>query len=392
MKYINNCRICFMKNKLTINLFLVTLILYSLTNIISSSPDSASFRDVLPTYFFVFLTMVLHRAFDIHIDISTLCYFGITFVATTSTFLSSYVKIERTILTFFLFMLLTVLLFHLRYTDIVIEEFTNYYIAFATICALLIIASWLAGIEHTWHRYSIGITGLNKNPNYINSIILMGFALLLYKICAGKRIKLRYIIGLLIQLCGVALTGTRAAILTIVFCVIFTIIYQLFVKRRYIYFLYIAVGLFFIVLVFNYIIPESISERYFKADMLTDNSRMIMWETAFREFLKHPLLGLGLGGTTINNAKLGLFMNIHNVLLNFLCDCGSIAAIFLLIIWFRIVKRTQKEHRFLIYILAIALYFPILFQNGVVGYTFWWPLAVLEIYSRWSQNKNKIEV
>jgi O-antigen ligase len=109
---------------------------------------------------------------------------------------------------------------------------------------------------------------------------------------------------------------------------------------------------------------------------------------AFNQLLKHPILGLGLGGTTAYNTTLGLSItNIHNVVLQFLCDQGFIAFLIFIYIIISIIKRTRKEDKFLILILMLSLYFPICFQNGLVGYTFWWPLTVLEVVSRWSQRR-----
>ena len=161
----------------------------------------------------------------------------------------------------------------------------------------------------------------------------------------------------------------------------FSILYVLIIKQKYSYILLFgifAVGAYLFLMNF---VSEVIIERLTGDKLLNDDSRWFMWQSALNEFTKHPILGMGLSGITEYNRTISSVEAIHNVVLQFVCDQGLIGGILFVSLLVSIWRRVKKEDRFLLTLMIIALYVPIMFQNGTVSFTFWWPLAVLEIFS-----------
>lgn len=386
----------FRNAKMQHTIYIVILCLLASVPLTSDSLDAATFRNVLIPFGALVAAAVFYR---IKIDKEYICYVFLWLSAIVSTLCSSYIGIERTAVTYFLFALMVVLFANMGYTLVDLRRFAKFYVCFALICALLIIATRIADIPHIDSRYSVAILGITKNPNYINPVILLGCAFELYWIVKEPRKRIPRAILLAVMLYGCLLTGTRAAFLTFILCVAFVGIYTFFASdtakrlwnmvrtdKKNIWTICLAGAAFVAV---GALAVWILARGRFSLDRLfKDNLRMNMWKMSFLEFLKHPILGLGLNGTTAYNTSLNFRVNnIHNVLLQFICDQGIIGVLIFGYILYRIIRRTRKEDRFLIGIMSIAMYFPILFQNGLVAYTFWWPLLMLEVFSRVSQRE-----
>ena len=106
------------------------------------------------------------------------------------------------------------------------------YILLSILLSVLVILSYIYGYAHvdsTYYlgRYSIGITGLYKNPNYIESFIALGFFLMVYRLIIFKTNFIEKIIlfGLSILMFSSSyLSGTRAAILVFIISLLLILI------------------------------------------------------------------------------------------------------------------------------------------------------------------------
>ena len=206
-------------------------------------------------------------------------------------------------------------------------------------------------------------------------------AFLMYRLIQKAGNMLFNLLCGIIMCAGVFLTGTRAAFLCMLALCSFSILYVLIIKQKYSYILLFgifAVGAYLFLMNF---VSEVIIERLTGDKLLNDDSRWFMWQSALNEFTKHPILGMGLSGITEYNRTISSVEAIHNVVLQFVCDQGLIGCILFVSLLVSIWRRVKKEDSFLLTLMIIALYVPIMFQNGTVSFTFWWPLAVLEIFS-----------
>lgn len=362
-----------------ISLPLLIIIFYALTPILSSSEHSAYFKDMFPVLLLQLVMMMFVK--KIYVSKSAGLYLGLFLSALISTMFSDSVQMQRTIITYLLLCIMTILFACIQYSAKDIDCFITFYIIYGVVCAVLIVLSWVFHIEYQWNRYSIDIIGLHKNPNYINNIILLAFAFVLNRITQGKGRLVLNAFYCCIMCFGVFLTGTRAALLCILVLGVFTFVYICVIKRQYTYILILfllAGGAYFL---FTNYVPPVIVERLLGEDAFNDTGRLYMWGNAINEFMEQPILGMGLNGVTAYNRTISSVANIHNVLLQFLCDQGIIGAVILFTIIYSIWHRVKKEDRILVALMMIALYIPILFQNGTISFAFWWPLAVMEIFS-----------
>jgi len=357
------------------------LILYALTPIISSAQHSASFRDVI----IVLVVLVISVLFagSIRFSASSLLYLLLYLSALLSTVLSPYIAVKRTMITYLAFCFILWLFAGLENTDDEIDLFKKAYSWLGVACAILITLSWVFDKPYGWQRYSLDIIGLHKNPNYINNLILLGFAFSLHDLLQKNGRKFLDVCMLLTMCVGCYLTGTRAALLCIAVLVLFAACYLLFAKRKFgLIFLLSAVGIAGYVLLAYYLSDYS-SERLLGENFFRDDGRMLMWSTALREWWKQPVLGMGIDAANLHNTTLNLrAQDIHSIYVQLLCDQGIVGFALFLAIVICIVRRTQKKDRFLLYLMMLSLFIPTMFQNGTVGYAFWWPLTILEVFSR----------
>lgn len=370
------------------------LLLLSANNLTSISPDNATFIDVVYIFIPLFFYCVFHKFISFN---GYFLYFVLYFEAMFSVLISPQAGFTSTAVTYFLYCVLVLLISSIPFTPHQLRKFEKYYNYLAIICCILIILSWMAGITNGENRYSIGIVGVKKNQNYVNDIILLSFAFLLSKMYFTNRIRLKEIALILLFFFACFLTGTRAALLTLGLLALVYIFLIFFKKgKKSIAIWIILLGSLGIFLLFN-ILPPEIAERFIGEGSSEDNLRTLMWANNYLEFIKSPFLGMGLGQTDVINAKTvilendtGDILSLHNVLLQFLYEQGILGVLIFIVILRGIIKRFRKEDRLFGVLMMLALYFPISFQNGLVGFVFWWPLMLLEIYSRTSKRQGLI--
>lgn len=375
-------------------LLTLILIFYASTPLLSPAVDSASFRHVGVSFILVCSVTMLYRS---RIRKEYILYVMFWAEAVIATLLSPYVSVSSASVTYLLFAVMVVCFANLEFSARDLKRFVDFYICFALLCAVLIILSWLADIPHTPGTYSVGILGITKNPNYINSVIILGVTFLLYRLVTDTKGRIMRITIMAVLVFASLQTGTRAAILTIVLCAVFTVGHQLvvtktwekilsYVKANWKVVAVCAVAAVAVLVLTVYVLPDSAKRRFTK--LFSDNIRITMWTHNMLELLKQPILGMGLNATTSFTAGLGLAVNnIHNTILQLLCEQGLIGfAIFSAIIW-RNLRRVKKQDLFLILLMCVAMYFPILFQNNLTSNTFWWPLVFLEVFTRVSERE-----
>jgi len=364
------------KTHITLPLFIICF--YGLMPILSSSEHSAYFQDVFMVLPIQLWTILVYKR--ISLTKNVWIYMGLFISAFISTFFSDYVQIESTIISYLLLCLITIIFAGFQYTEDDIKRFINFYVLYGLICSVCIILSWFFEFEYQWNRYSLDIVGLHKNPNYINNIILLAMAFVLHRLIRKEGNPLINIFYCIVMCASVFLTATRAAFLCIIVLCMFSILYILIIKKRFLYIFLFGIFAAGAYAFFVNFIPPVIVNRL-TSDMMNDSSRLFMWENALKELWKQPVLGMGLSGVTAYNTTISSVEAIHNVLLQFLCDQGIIGGILFILLLLSILNRVKKNDRILFALMIIALFVPIMFQNGTVSFTFWWPLALLEIFS-----------
>ena len=306
---------------------------------------------------------------------------------------SPYFVMSNDVIKYLAFALLLIMLSNHYYNrDFFINIFFIYSII-SVVMAILIVLSFIEGYAHVDSiyegqiRYSIGITGIYKNPNYIGSFINVAAFIFLNLLFFGKMKKIMKIILaalILLILFSVVLTGTRAALLTFLLGFSFTILHFMKIKKISLgYFLLLLLGFILLDQIQNYI-EYSFNER----GGITEDPRMNSWEWAWKLLKEAPLLGYGINSWDVLK-RIGMLEGLHNIFLEFVLNQGIISLFILFYLMTYGIKQVKKSDIFFVTGFCLVTTFPLLFQNGLLDITFWRVLLMNRIvidYSAYSQN------
>lgn len=246
--------------------------------------------------------------------------------------------------------------------------------------ATLIVLSYWGGFVHNdsmyfMGRYSIGITGLFKNPNYLVSFMNFTLFLLLYSILYGKNEKKKWVVINVSIICffivAFFLTGTRASLVT-AFCVIIVLLVHYLLHHDHKLWVIVPVCLISFFLFINW---NSIIDLYDlfmgTRDLTGDTSREDAWILAYKCIKENPIFGCGLFAWD-NVCKSGDYLEwLHNLFLELILNQGIVGLVLFLLMLLSGVNRIKKSDRFFVIILLFVTAFPMMFQNGVIAVNLW---------------------
>lgn len=313
-----------------------------------------------------------------------------------STVFSSYSDPGNDVLKYLAFVLLLIFLSNYKYEEIYFQITFLIYTILALILSILIILSFLYGFVHVDSiyegniRYSIGITGIYKNPNYVASFIVLSVLTLLF-LLVNKKLKMRYkVITLtcaIIMIVSVFLTGTRAAIISVILSVLSFFIYYSKNHKNI-----ILRALPFVLLIFATVfyydrIVEIVELIGSERGGFTEDVRTESWLHALKIIGNSPLFGYGINSWNSfrGNDYLG---GLHNVFLEYFLNQGLIGLVFLMFTMFVGWSKVKKTDRFIVFSFCLINTFPLFFQNGLIDITFWRVLLMNRIiidYSSYSE-------
>ena len=245
--------------------------------------------------------------------------------------------------------------------------------------AVLIILSFIYGYQHIeasayQGRYSVGITGIFKNPNYLSSFYNVAFFVVSY-IIVTLNISLRKRLGLYSILClffvATFFTGTRAALLTEAF-VLFSFIYAT-TKRKHLYKLIALVIIIVVVIAYYWSTLTDLYNLFVAGrEIANDTIRENSWNYALKYIIENPILGCGHNSwSVIHLERSGLDVYLHNIFLELFLDQGVIGCMLVVFIIFADYNKTKFGDRFFLKLLLFFTGFPMLFQNGLYEVNFW---------------------
>lgn len=309
--------------------------------------------------------------------------------------ISPYAEPGNDLLKYLAFVILFVLLTNYRY------RWNNFTFAFkiyaliSLVLSILVILSFITGNIHVDSiyegniRYSIGVTGLYKNPNYIAAFICQCLLVVLYMLLFSNiKLIIRMGLSVLIFLMtfAVFLTGTRAAIITVVLILFLLILHYDFSKKN-VFFKILPFIILLAVIILNldnisgFIDTFGSTRGGFTEDFRTDT-----WGYAFNKACDSFLFGNGLNCWN-HFHKAGMLPGLHNIFLEFFLNQGLIGIVLLIITMIYGWDKVKKNDRFLVFSFCFINLFPLLFQNGLIDVTFWRVLVMNRIvmdFSRYS--------
>lgn len=265
-----------------------------------------------------------------------------------------------------------------RYTIHDLKFIFQGYTIVAVLVAVLIVMSWYFGYAHVdsenfMGRYSVGITGVYKNPNYLTSFInVSAFILLWLVFCTELRTKVKFAIFAILGLYVVAIffTGTRAALMTFGMLLCF-VLSSIFLKKKHrkLFFAFIVVVVGAIII----FLPSlgTVWDMYLgNRTMSEDTGREVAWLLALHYIEESPLLGCGLNSFE-NIRTFGVIEYLHNIYLELVLNQGLIGLVLFFITTLGGITRVKKQDRYFVYLFMFASGFQMMFQNGVNEVNLW---------------------
>ena len=251
------------------------------------------------------------------------------------------------------------------------------YLGLSIIISLLIILSYIFGYPHNASefyqgRYSVGITGVFKNPNYLTYFYNLSFFVICYILATVKlNLKRKIILYLILGMFVVSsfFTGTRAALL-VELMIILSMPIILAKKRR----LYTIIPLVIIsvgVIIYYWSTLVDLYDLFMGGRELTgDTSREEAWNCAINYIKESPFFGCGHNSWYRIHGSNYLEW-LHNVFLELILDQGFVGLLLFIGIISTGFRRTKKYDRpFLLLFFAFST-IPMFFQNGLYEVHFW---------------------
>ena len=211
-----------MKQAKHIHFMTIALTVFILSPILSTQetavPDMTYILAMTIPPILYFATYAKHTKLKPH----HIASFFLPFLALISSLMSDNAVIDLRFFKYLLLVFYFVVITNYRFSGNDLLFVGKIYIALSIVLGILIILSYQFGYVHNdsayyMGRYSIGITGLYKNPNYITSFMNLALFVLLFRLffCTirGKQKYLTVSI-LILFLVSFYLSGTRASLVT----------------------------------------------------------------------------------------------------------------------------------------------------------------------------------
>lgn len=345
---------------------------------------------IVPTIFYCLLKGCIRKISTNHVMAILLWLFG-----GVSSVVGPYGVLDVRYIKYFLFVVFYICVTSNSYAQIDLKFITKNYIRVAIGVAILILLSYMFGYPHnesTYYmsRYSVGITGVYKNPNYLTSFINVALFILGYILFFGdisKRKKYLYIAFILLFFIGFYLSGTRASIILGCIVLFSLLLKNLCDSKRFIWGIIPIVVLVVIAMVFRAQIDDLWMNFLGDRSATKDEGRTLAWSIAANQIFDNPIFGCGLFAWDFFG-KSGEYLEwLHNIFLELVLNQGFIGAILCYSMITYGCLKVKKCDRFFVSMFVFVSGFPLLFQNGLIAVNFWRFVILTRIvidYSRFS--------
>lgn len=238
-------------------------------------------------------------------------------------------------------------------------------------------------------RQVLVIAGVEVDPNNQAALLMVGICVSLVNVFFKKRWMILSIAILLVNTYGCFLTGSRAALATIVVAVLFCIILPsekkkvgAIIGRVALLFLFV-----FVALKLAQRLSPVIYNRLFNLDGYVGGSgRSLQWSNVWRVYsqdILSILVGIGWGTSTILTgayAQSGGNLGVHNTFLTMLCDVGLIGTLIFMVPIIKMTIRLIKKKIHFPVMLLIVQFVPAFFLDAINKRFFWNAIFILGMY------------
>lgn len=202
------------------------------------------------------------------------------------------VLMTDSLLTYIQFLILIYGIVYISIQDNSIDFFIDLFIMFSTVCAITVT---FFGVEFSSGRISMGS---NSNPNSVGIIMAIGVCCVLFKLNIKKIFKSIFLFCIIfLLLYATILTGSRKSFLSIVFILIFWIVFVAFrkiertkLKALFLLILLLIAGYSILYKFFQEsILIQRLDELFTRGDV----TRTGMYKEAIELFKQSPIVGVG---------------------------------------------------------------------------------------------------
>lgn len=307
-----------------------------------------------------------------------------------STLISDIVEIERNILTFLLFCVVYVCATSFTYNTRQIRMILKCYSGVALFANVNILYNWFThNYYNVWFsRSSFSFAGVYKDPNYVMAFIAPSIAIAFIKAVNARNNRSRLLNGLFLIISALSIfaTGSRSPMLVMVvfFILYFFIPSKMGIKKKI---SIVSCGILIVVAALIFVKKNYSIQALQRLISGSDDPRWKLWESALTVFKEHPILGGGMSAaSTVSHRNIG--RDSHNVYLDILCNSGIIGTtFFVMFVWMSCLK-TTKQNRVFIYSMFATFMLPMFFINGFNTATFYTPLILMSIMSKYCRTLN----
>ena len=225
------------------------------------------------------------------------------------------------------------------------------------------------------------------DPNYLSSFMIIPCIILMKRAIFTNRNFLNTLL-FLINILAVLLTGSRAAMLSVMLALIILLIVN---KNKKTFFILFIMAIFIGFGVFLFL-DTNVIERLFINSYVdgSNHLRFIFWISHIAFVIKtSPIIGLGL---SYNQYSWDLYHTSHSTFISLFASFGLVGVIFIFILFLRIFKNLFSKDS----ILFLALFVAFIFVNQMIpaqiSYSFWGILLIFIIIVHFKQDYPEISL
>ncbi|MFJ5717805.1 O-antigen ligase family protein [Neobacillus sp. NPDC093127] len=260
------------------------------------------------------------------------------------------------------FIVMTMVNFDYKFIRKIVD--VSLYTSFSMALLGLFFSKEYLGVES---RRVLTILGNQIDPNNVAAFYLVGFSIALYYIIYEKNWNIKYFVILVINALGIALTGSRGGLVSLLAGIV-ALLFLSDIKKNNIIkniknLFLISLILSLIFLATQYFLPISTYNRLFGFDSYSSGSgRDLLWDNAMAMAKEKPFLGWGWGG---------IIMGVHNTFITMILEIGIVGILLFTFPILSVIRKAIKYEIPLATIILVSGLTPSFFIDGINKRFFW---------------------
>lgn len=316
-----------------------------------------------------------------------------TAIIVVSTVTSDYVKVEPKFRSLILMVLLYLLVSSYTPSKVQIIIIKKGYVFCSFLCGLWIVYSIFSKGLFGLDRYNFEFVYFRKDVNYLFSFMLPAVYLSARElvILHNAKNKLYHISNIVMASLGILGLQCRGAMLTFLICsALLYLEYNLKSKFSFGKIVVVIILIVVVLMVYANVNNSDNFSRFTDKEGYEDNIRLFIWECALQAYYNNPILGSGLGASSMFSERATDFQS-HNNYIDIIGDFGILGlACFIILAYYFLKVPSRQKLNMLTYSLAFLL--PLGFINGFQTISFWMPMYLIVIERNYINSISHVDI